>query len=103
MPVSPEAVAAVKKLGVADRGLARHVSRELTRQMLAEADVVYTMTGAQARMVAAMAPNQAGKVVTLDPEGEDIPDPVGAPQEVYTRTAERLRGVVEKRLSEPEA
>ncbi len=101
-PVSPEAVKAVQKLGIDGAALTRHTSRELTRQALAEADIVYAMTAGHARMVQSMSPNLAGKVHTLDPTGEDIPDPVGAPQEVYTKTAERLRQIIQQRLAEPE-
>jgi protein-tyrosine phosphatase len=101
-PISPEAVKAVRKLGIDDKALARHSSRELTRQMLAEADVIYTMTAAHARMVQSISPTLAGNIQTLDPSGEDIPDPVGSSQDVYHQTAERLKAAIEQRLSEPE-
>jgi protein-tyrosine-phosphatase len=103
-PVTPESVAAVRTLGIDDRDLPRHLSRELTRQMIAEADVVYAMTAAHVRLIESMAPQppHGARIVTLDPTGEDIPDPVGSPQDVYTRTAERLREAIERRLSEAE-
>lgn len=100
VPVTPESVTAARKLGIDDPALARHTSHELTRQLLSEADVIYAMTAAHARMVESVAPG--ARVQTLDPSGEDIPDPVGHPQEVYNRTAERLREAIERRLEEPE-
>jgi protein-tyrosine-phosphatase len=101
MAAAREAVSAVKALGIEEPSLARHLSRELTRQMISEADVIYAMTASHARAVRAMAP--AAAVELLDPGGGDIPDPVGLTREVYMETAERLRGAIEARLGEPEA
>lgn len=99
-PVSPEGVEALSAMGIPTGDLARHRSRELTRQMIAEAEVIYAMAGAHARAVIAMDPSAAAKVKTLDPTGEDVPDPIGAPLEVYTRTAEHLRELIARRLDE---
>lgn len=101
-PISPEAVDAVRELGVDPRSIERHLSRELTRQMIAEADAIYTMTGAHQRMVRSMVPDTAAKVHLLDPTGEDVPDPVGMSQDVYTATARRLNEAINARLREPE-
>jgi hypothetical protein len=38
--------------------------------------------------------------MVLDPTGQDVPDPVGLPQEVYNQTALRLRDLVLRRLGE---
>jgi protein-tyrosine phosphatase len=99
-PVSPEAVEALAALGIDTRELARHTSRELTRQAIAEADVIYVMGAAHARAVASIDPTARAKVRLLDPSGEDVPDPIGAEQEVYTATARRLRELIAQRLAE---
>lgn len=99
-PAAAEAIRALSAMGVDTTELARHHSRELTRQLIADAEVVYAMTASHARAVAAIDPSAAGKVVTLDPDGNDVPDPIGGPLEVYTRTAERLRDLIGKRLDE---
>lgn len=99
-PISPEAVKAIRALGIEPSDLARRTSRELTRQMLAEADVIFAMTAGHARAVAAMDPPSAHKVMVLDPEGGDVPDPIGGPQELYTQTARRLAELIQQRLAE---
>jgi hypothetical protein len=50
--------------------------------------------------VLAADPTAVGKVSTLDPEGADVPDPIGGPAEVYSRTAERIRSLVQRRIEE---
>jgi len=99
-PVTREAVDAVGALGIDTAELAKHRSRELTKQLIAESEVIYVMTAAHARAVAVMDPSAADRVVTLDPEGRDVPDPIGGPAEVYSRTAERLRELIGRRLDE---
>jgi L-threonylcarbamoyladenylate synthase len=99
-PVSTEAIAAVKSLGIASEDLARHTARELTRQAMSEADVIFAMTASHARAVASIDPSSASKVMMLDPTGEDVGDPIGGPQDLYSRTAARLSALIEARLDE---
>lgn len=99
-PMTPESVAALQSLGVDAKGIEDHRSKGLTRQMIADADVIYTMTTQHARQVRSMDPSAADKIKLLDPEERDIPDPIGESQAVYTRTAERLRELIRKRLAE---
>lgn len=100
LPATPETLDAVRAVGIDPAELAKHRSHELTRQLLAEADVVYAMTTGHARAILAASPS--ARVSLLDPAGEDIPDPIGHPQEVYTQTARHLKEAIEKRLAEPE-
>jgi L-threonylcarbamoyladenylate synthase len=99
-PVSPEAVEAVRAMGIDAPDLQRHRSRELTRQMLADADIIFAMTSGHARAVASMDQSAASKVLMLDPAGTDIPDPIGGPGEVYAATARRLAELIKQRLDE---
>jgi protein-tyrosine phosphatase len=99
-PITSESIKALKALGIDTREAEEHRSHDLTRQMIADADVIYTMTSQHAREVRSLDPSAADKVQTLDPTGQDIPDPIGASQEVYTRTATRLKELIQKRLKE---
>lgn len=98
-PITRESVEALKAVGIDARAAEDHRSRELTRQMVAEADAIYTMTAAHAREVRRLDPTAADRIHTLDPDG-DVPDPIGSSQEVYTRTARRLQDLIRKRLAE---
>ena len=75
-------------------------SRPLTRQMIAEADHIYTMTRSHLDGVLALDPSARRKAATLDPTGEDIPDPIGLSQEAYNDVAGRLEGLILRRLKE---
>jgi protein-tyrosine-phosphatase len=96
-PVSAEARTAVEALGMR---FTRHRSSTLTPRMIAQADAIYAMTRAHARAVLAIDPSAEPKLHLLDPEGFDIPDPIGAAQPVYTQTARRIRELIERRLQE---
>lgn len=91
-----EAGEALAAMGIT---LGSHRSRELTKKMIAEADVVYAMTTSHRRAILAMAPDAETKVQTLDPAGGDIPDPIGGPLEVYRKTAERLAELIRERFN----
>ncbi|MBE3587384.1 MAG: low molecular weight protein arginine phosphatase, partial [Thermoanaerobacteraceae bacterium] len=94
MEASPGAVRAMKEMGL---DLGAHRARPITRRDVEEADLVLTMTAAHREMVRELAPDQAGKVFTLAEyagRAGDVPDPVGAPVEVYRRVAAGLRMLV---------
>lgn len=98
-PASPEAVRAVRELGFGG-GLSGHRSKPLSHRLIAEADVIYTMSRSHLAAVLEMAPDAEGRAMTLDPEGGDVPDPIGMPQDVYDRTARRLVEMIERRFKE---
>ncbi|HVU65005.1 MAG TPA: hypothetical protein VHC70_13575 [Phycisphaerales bacterium] len=75
-------------------------SRPLTRQMIAEADRIYTMTRSHLAGVLALDPTARRKAAILDPAGNDIPDPIGLSQEAYNNVGERLEGAIRERLKE---
>lgn len=90
---SPENDAALASVGVPPSS---HRARHLTRTMLADADLVYTMTRQHAR--AAQSLGQDARIETLDPDGHDVPDPIGQGLPVYEATARRLRDLIQARL-----
>jgi protein-tyrosine phosphatase len=92
-PSSPENNAALAAVGVPPLP---HRARQLTRAMLSDADVVYTMTRQHARAAQALSPD--ARIEPLDPEGRDVPDPIGQGLPVYEATARRLRELIEARL-----
>lgn len=89
-PAAAEAVEVVKELG---GDLKSHKSRNLSLELINEADVIYCMTRSHYAAVTSYAPQAAGKTFLLDAQG-DIADPVGQSTEVYRRTA----GVIRKKL-----
>jgi protein-tyrosine-phosphatase len=95
-PASAQAVAAMAPLGV---DLSAHRSRPLTPEMVREADVVYCMTADHRQEVIDLAPADADKVFTLDPDG-DIEDPIGGDDAAYQRCVAQLRQALELRLKE---
>lgn len=97
LPATPEAVEAVRRLGAS---MPAHRSTMLTRELIDQAGAIYCMTADHARMVLQAAPDAADRVFLLDPDGQDIPDPLGGPPHLYDETAQRIRGLVERRLQE---
>jgi L-threonylcarbamoyladenylate synthase len=98
-PMSPEAVEALRRLGVEP---GEHRSSTLTRQMIADAEEIFAMTRSHHRAILSIDPSASGKVHLLDPSGEDVADPFGGTLEMYERTARRLRELVVWRIKEVE-
>ena len=94
MPATEEAVEAMRELGL---DLSGHRSRSLTREMVAEADQVYTLTASHRRAVLELVPEAEVKVQRLE-SGGDIADPVGGSLAMYRETAAQIRRGLEARL-----
>ncbi len=91
-----EAVIAARQLGA---DISRHRSRQLTRELIHQADLVWCMTDSHVADVLRMAPEAGEKVRRLDPRG-DVPDPIGSDREVYVRTAGRIVEALKVAFSE---
>ena len=88
----------MKEAGI-DAG--RHVSRQLTMELVEEADLVLTMTDQHKRMICQAAPDMACKVETLVAyagEAGEIPDPFGGDLATYRVCRDRLAQLVGKVL-----
>jgi protein arginine phosphatase len=96
-PATEQAQIAMERAGL---DLSGHQSRQVTTELVDEADWVLTMTDAHRRDVLALVPTAADKVMTLDPDGGSIPDPIGMPVEDYVDTARALRTLIALRLKE---
>ncbi|MDX2130716.1 MAG: Sua5/YciO/YrdC/YwlC family protein [Planctomycetota bacterium] len=94
-PMTPEAADALREMGIDP---ARHHSRALTADAARHADLVFTMTRSHLRALERDYPGP--QAFLLDPEGRDVPDPIGGPPEVYRETARRLRAILERRLDD---
>lgn len=96
-PATQEAVAAATRLGAS---LDRHASKPLTPEMIEEASTIYCLTQDHVRLVNSIAPDAVDKVHLLDPDGEDVDDPIGGTQDLYDQTALALDRMVRARLEE---
>lgn len=99
-PATPEAIKAAASIGA---DLENHQATSVTKQMIADAEFIFTMTPEHARAILAMDPNAAAKVRPLDPSGTPIPDPIGGSQELYNQTAARIADLISQRLEEMDA
>jgi len=79
--------------------LTDHRSRALTRDLLANADIVFGLTRDHVAAIIELDPTAADRVYLLDPAGADVPDPIGAPQGAYDQTAARLADLIAARLA----
>jgi L-threonylcarbamoyladenylate synthase len=95
-PASPEA-----KKTCANRGIdiSAHRSRRLSSQLVAESDLIYTMSGEHRERVIAMSRQSPSKCVLIA-DDKDIPDPLGQGQDVYERCADSIERAVKKRIGE---
>lgn len=77
-----------------------HASQPLTPALVRQAEAIFCMTENHKAAISRIAPGFSAKVQLLDPEGQDIEDPIGAGLEEYVKCAERLRELVRGRLAE---
>jgi len=98
---APAAEHAVAILAEAGYDLSGHRSTQATMEDVLELDRVYCLTPSHREaLVAALPPGRAEHVQLLDPDGEPIPDPVGAPREVYRACMESIAGCIARRADE---
>ncbi len=95
-PASPYAVDEMAQRGI---DIGDHRSRNITRQMMAEADLVLVMTRQHASALGAAFPEYLHKVYLLSEMvglEYDIQDPYGGTRGDYARTAQELSALIEK-------
>jgi L-threonylcarbamoyladenylate synthase len=97
MDATPEGIAAIRAMGIDP---AAHRSMPVTRDMLRDAEFIFGLTRAHVDALRRMDPTLGDRLQLLDPDGADVPDPIGGPQETYDRTAQVLRAMIERRLGE---
>lgn len=93
MPPSPEAIEVMKEENI---DISAHLSKQLSKELIQEADIVYTMTPAHRHWILNIDENATEKVKLLKEEG--IADPIGQSIEEYkkclTEIKEALRNVI---------
>ncbi|MGI6575441.1 MAG: low molecular weight protein arginine phosphatase [bacterium] len=93
MPAAREAIEVLAKVGI---DLTGHKARQLTSQMLREADLVLTMTNRQKDIILKEVPEAREKVFTLaefslEDTFADIIDPFGQSAEIYEQIYRELQ------------
>jgi len=93
-PLSGHAGQALATLGISGF---RHTATPVTAEMIASADAVYCMTASQRLATIELCPDARAKIHLLEPDA-DIPDPSGAPLDVFVEVANRIERAVRARL-----
>lgn len=99
-PMTPEAAQALRKLGYEPDS---HQSKPVTAADVQRADEIYGLTRSHVNAMKDAFPGAAWKISLLDPDGNDIPDPIGLPASVYDETCRTLESLIRRRLVEPSA
>lgn len=94
-PASPEAVAVAQSCGC---DLDGHFSRPLTMELVDRADHLFTMTAGHLRMLQSLRLPVGPEPQLLSAHGEDVPDPIGGPLELYQACAAQIRQSLRERL-----
>ncbi len=97
-PVSSQVVEILSAEGI---DLSTHVSRPASPESMGLLDRVYGLTRAHVEaLTATLPPSKARLVELLDPEGVDVPDPIGGSFEDYRNSAELIRAAIQSRVDE---
>jgi protein-tyrosine phosphatase len=96
LPASPEAVLACRRRGV---DIGDHTNQPLTRSLIDASDLIYCMTRAHYEQVVSLSPDSQGRCALLA-DGDEIPDPIGRPQEYFDNCAELIDTAVKARIRE---
>lgn len=91
-----EAVEAARELGA---DLSAHASRPLSPTLAAQADYLIAMTQGHAQALASQLTG-GPRPRLLCADGSDVPDPIGADQQVYRECAQQIQRALEELLAE---
>ncbi|MBI1380862.1 MAG: hypothetical protein GC161_07225 [Planctomycetaceae bacterium] len=98
---APAANHAIDVLAARSIDLTGHRAQAAIPEEIARLDRVYCLTrGHREALVLALPPGRAAHVELLDPDGRDIPDPIGRPRSEYEHCADALAAAVERRAAE---
>ena len=93
-PLTSHALRALAMLGIHHF---QHQARNVTADMIRQADVIFCMTDAQRRALVTAFPGAEAKACCLAPDG-DIPDPSGAELHTFVEVARRIETLIRQRL-----
>ena len=77
-----------------------HRTQAATIDLLRNADKVFAMTESHAASAREMCPSAADKIELLDPDGDDIEDPIGYPTDRFAKVIRRIRKCLEVQVKE---
>ncbi len=98
---APAAGHAIDVLAARSIDLRGHRARAAIPEEIARLDRVYCLTRAHVEaLVMGLPPGRAGHVVLLDPDGRDVPDPVGGSKADYERCADALTTAIAQRADD---
>lgn len=99
MPASDEAIRVMKEYGI---DLTNHKSKQLTEDIIKQADLILTMTDSHRKTIVDKFPDYKSLVFTLnqyiDSDGE-ISDPYGRGLQAYQETAKQLQEIITKLIA----
>jgi len=95
LAASASAVAACAARGVDIRG---HRSRPLSRELIESSDFIFAMERIHQQRVGSLSPAAASRCVLL--AADDVPDPIGQGQDVYSRCVAILERAIQERIGE---
>ena len=96
MPASDEAVSACQRKGT---DISSHTSQPVTRSLIEASDVVFCMTRSHCEHVMFHAPDAGSKCFLLA-NADEIPDPIGRPQEYFDNCANIIEAAVKAKIRE---
>ncbi len=94
---APHAVSVIRAMG---GSLEHHRSRNVSVQLVRQADVIFAMTIDHLDELLRVIPEVETRTFLLDPAGGDVVDPVGCDHETYRRTAKSIELIMDRRLTE---
>lgn len=94
-PAASHAAAVLRSMGGT---LELHRSRRVTFELLRIADYVFAMTADHLDALLGAAPEASDRSFLLDPDGADVPDPIGSDEVNYRQTAQRIEQMLARRL-----
>jgi protein-tyrosine phosphatase len=97
MPAAAHAVDVVHSRG---GSLVEHASRQVSLDLVRQADHIIAMTGDHCDALLERVPDAAGRTRLLHPFGADVADPVGADRQTYLQTAEAIEEYLERLLDD---
>jgi protein-tyrosine phosphatase len=90
-----DAVEIARELGA---DLSNHRTRPLSAELAYQADCLVVMTQAHLAALTSIYPELESRSRLLDPEGQDVPDPIGSEQAVYRECAGTIARLLDAHL-----
>lgn len=98
---SPASEHAVTVMGENGLDLSCHGSQPATPELLRDWDRVYCLTSSHREaLVANLPPSRSRHIALLDPDGRDVPDPIGGSLDDYRACARSIERSLEQRVEE---